>query len=614
VDFYLLTILQTNVMEQFKRAKVIMLPTSEKPKLGNLLLRHLWKDDPKLECKSLWQYKETITIENVVQYTVLNSTFRDSVSLFKPQHLYIISDDEIKDEDWISDGKIVLQSYSNIQEIVGSQLYLFKKIIATTDPSLNLPKPTDNFLQIYAEYYNKNKTITDVLVESFSNFEGIYKGKDAFPEDNISWWVEKVRVKEDNTVEIRVIDENNIKELFKEVKVLLLPTENKENSLWIDERDYALTNHFLIRQNAKGAFNHLYIVSNEEPKLDEWGINITNNALFKGSGFASDDYSKKNFKKIIATTNRSLKIEDDSNSDADDARWARMPLTLPKLANKFISYFVYNYNKGKIITNALVEYETYQDSINYHKDIFHNFERVKVDPKSREINIMEIPAKKMPDSQFRKAKVSMLPSKVTSRILKSGITNKLDGLPFLKENKKDTYQELYFTTDEPIKDGDWFLNNDGVWKCKDGVIPSVLNPRKIIATTDSDLGNGDNVGLWSSLPQPSIQFVQKYIESYNKDQIITDVLIEYGPMFPSYQTWVDDINTPPFYGNLKLKVNPKDNTITIKKLKDVWFKEEIELSIMYCLSEFAAERGLTPTAEQMKLVNDWGKKWCEENL
>jgi len=52
----------------------------------------------------------------------------------------------------------------------------------------------------------------------------------------------------------------------------------------------------------------------------------------------------------------------------------------------------------------------------------------------------------------------------------------------------------------------------------------------------------------------------------------------------------------------KLKVNPKDNTITIKKLKDSWNKDEvIELIYKYC-------------KEITQCISEKDEKWIEENL
>ena len=111
--------------------------------------------------------------------------------------------------------------------------------------------------------------------------------------------------------------------------------------------------------------------------------------------------------------------------------------------------------------------------------------------------------------------------------------------------------------------------------------------REVLATTDTSLlidtyiNQGDTVkgdliikrgsdyttGLKGriNLPQPSQQFIQKYIEEYNKGNIITDVLVE-------YEYLLDDRAVLPYWN---LKVNTKDNTITIKKLKETYNKEEL---------------------------------------
>ena len=172
-------------MNQFKRAQVVMLPTNEKPIKGQILRRHIWKEDPKLECDSLWLYNNTVTIDNLKQYTTLNSSFTDWYKAFEPQHLYIISDDEIKEDDWfigdnISIKQCTLNNGGNINFKGGwySGSTNCKKIIATTDTSLNyetpfygmdadnnFPTPSQQFITKYIEEYNKGNIIADVLVE-----------------------------------------------------------------------------------------------------------------------------------------------------------------------------------------------------------------------------------------------------------------------------------------------------------------------------------------------------------------------------------------------------------------------------------------------------------------
>ena len=60
--------------------------------------------------------------------------------------------------------------------------------------------------------------------------------------------------------------------------------------------------------------------------------------------------------------------------------------------------------------------------------------------------------------------------------------------------------------------------------------------REVLATTDTYLyiHQKETISLPERvfyLPQPSEQFIQKYIEEYNKGNIIEDVLVEYGIIY-----------------------------------------------------------------------------------
>jgi hypothetical protein len=78
---------------------IFVLPSRQTPIKGDLLLRHIWKKHPQFECISWWRYKETITIENVVQCTTLNGSFRDVVSSFEAQNIYITNSETINTGD-----------------------------------------------------------------------------------------------------------------------------------------------------------------------------------------------------------------------------------------------------------------------------------------------------------------------------------------------------------------------------------------------------------------------------------------------------------------------------------------------------------------------------------
>lgn len=107
---------------------------------------------------------------------------------YKNQHLYIISDDQVKDNDWvIMDNRWVVQlydienGYAGIKDDVGSiHISNCKKIVATTDDSLcspvgiltnnfgNFPAKKqisqipESFIQGYIKSYNDGKIITEV--------------------------------------------------------------------------------------------------------------------------------------------------------------------------------------------------------------------------------------------------------------------------------------------------------------------------------------------------------------------------------------------------------------------------------------------------------------------
>lgn len=141
------------------------------------------------------------------------------------------------------------------------------------------------------------------------------------------------------------------------------------------------------------------------------------------------------------------------------------------------------------------------------------------------------------------------------------------------------YQHLYFISDEEIKEGDWYYSSqigfsDGISYYKEGL--KLTSWKKIIATTDSSIArvkdtlsipqrrgliNHYPIEKWI-LPQPSQSFIKKYVEEYNKGNIISDVMVEYeNHALKEYD---------------KPRVNPRGNTITIRKLKTSWTREEVE--------------------------------------
>lgn len=156
-------------------------------------------------------------------------------------------------------------------------------------------------------------------------------------------------------------------------------------------------------------------------------------------------------------------------------------------------------------------------------------------------------------------------------------------------------QHLYFTSDEEIKAGDYFINfgqfNHGVYYCLDDIHAENIKHhckefKKIIATTDKTLivdifakqSHTDPVKIY--LPEPSKEFLEVYVKAYNEGKKIEEVLAEMEDF--GEEDWAGDNYTgePIWRHDWRVKVKP-DNTITIKKVKDSWNYEEHCLDMQY---------------------------------
>lgn len=205
-----------------KLAQVVMLPTNEKASL-------------KLGQNGL----------------LVNNTFGYD-SHFTNQHLYILSDEEIKEEDWfLMNGCIVRQCSlhkGDVLDTIGGLHHesVCKKIIATTDRSLGLvvdqngcpmqayskflPQPSQSFIEYFVEEYNKGNVITEVMVE----YESI--GAYANPKYNSDY---QLKINLDNTINISMPKERWSREevvelLYKHTEYML---SGKKDTLdkWIKE-------------------------------------------------------------------------------------------------------------------------------------------------------------------------------------------------------------------------------------------------------------------------------------------------------------------------------------------------------------------------------------------
>ena len=107
---------------------------------------------------------------------------------FSPKHLYILSNEEIKEGDWFTDGKKAYHNKVQLDGYIG-----FKKIIATTDPKLLTTRisvdqdfnesyiPVPQIPQSFVELFVKEQRIDKVLVAYECQVKAINYGTEEEP-------------------------------------------------------------------------------------------------------------------------------------------------------------------------------------------------------------------------------------------------------------------------------------------------------------------------------------------------------------------------------------------------------------------------------------------------
>jgi len=212
--------------------------------------------------------------------------------------------------------------------------------------------------------------------------------------------------------------------------------------------------------------------------------------------------------------------------------------------------------------------------------------------------------------QFKRAKAILLPH----NDINTKITKYLPNTISLNNDisAPHTNQHLYIILNDDIKDGKYAvdLQNNKIVTFTDiyRIGRNAKRFKKIIATTDTSLhipfvtpGNEElDIYEYNILPEPSQQFIKKYIECYNKGEIITNILVEYEMRHTGWTIDQSEYTYDEF-----LKVNPKNNTITIKSIKDSWNREEVYI-LLYNIWD--------DSIGMNKPIDEEFNKWIEQNL
>ncbi len=213
--------------------------------------------------------------------------------------------------------------------------------------------------------------------------------------------------------------------------------------------------------------------------------------------------------------------------------------------------------------------------------------------------------KEISENHYIDAKIEVLATKV-SRLHLTDNGKLIESIE--NTGKSDLYKSIpkaiYITCYEELKEGDYSIFDGKVVKVgfESDILVSLefLNGAriavhkdnlevKIIATTDSSLcytkQNGHLGQAIILLPQPSKEFIQSFIESYNKGEVITDVLVEVECGQCKEYGYVDSCKNSCNGKFIQLKL--KDNTIIIKKkeIKTMIIDEEKLNSVILKLEE-----------------------------
>jgi hypothetical protein len=173
-------------------------------------------------------------------------------------------------------------------------------------------------------------------------------------------------------------------------------------------------------------------------------------------------------------------------------------------------------------------------------------------------------------------------------------------------------QHLYITSDEEIKEGDWFILFDREYQSihqKTGKVNTSKHNgesyyRKIVATTNKDLlldYNKEGDGGYENSPRISESFIKLYIERYNAGNPITEVELETTNEFTHYDLYSDN-------PNYKDVIKLDSQGCVIIHLKDQFTEKEHLQNLVGLFNTPVARMGMSALQlEALRLASDYLK-------
>lgn len=146
-------------------------------------------------------------------YLYNNKLFKGNFGHYINQHLYILSNEEIKKGDYIYSVVPELHDGLRIIKVTNPSLFKLHDLSSRLVKELGIPQIPESFIKIYIEYFNSNKPITEVEVE-YEEFDKkpVCVGMEGKPAKPIYNYIGEHRLKlqKDNTIEISLVENNSI--------------------------------------------------------------------------------------------------------------------------------------------------------------------------------------------------------------------------------------------------------------------------------------------------------------------------------------------------------------------------------------------------------------------
>lgn len=185
---------------------------------------------------------------------------------------------------------------------------------------------------------------------------------------------------------------------------------------------------------------------------------------------------------------------------------------------------------------------------------------------------------------------------------------------YLKDSLNAKSFHVYFLSNEEIKENDWyFLIPESKIKQFKLINYSLRNNsrewKKIVAATDNnliiDVNEGDDLEPISlSLPNIPIDFIQSFTDSYNKGNVITNVLVEVNTK-SVLSTGYEALGFVKDFKSYKIK----NGAIIIEKLEEKTYTESQVIAL--CKKSYSRGHYNGSFKEEEPVISD---KWIKENI